>query len=1520
MSGNDTIARGVIEVELDGSGVSSGVAQTEQTLDQFVESTKRKAKTASTAIEGIGEGGEKAAVKVDSQAKRLIQSIERATASMETGAKGSAAYYRAIANTRGVDGKLLKPYLDQLDAVTEKTRLAGEARDKMLEGQKFLADLGRTNDALGKTQSQLLALRAAELGVAESAAPMIAKLREAELATGSAGMSVKQYQAALRGLPAQMTDIFVSLQGGQRPLTVLLQQGGQLKDMFGGIGSAVRAAGGYIIGMINPVSLAATALLGLSASYYAGYKESQNLNNALLVTGRNAGMTAGQLSALAKEVGSINGEYGVARASLQSLLETGRFAGAQLEAAMRGVVAGVKVTGKDVASLVDEFVSLGEDPASAIAKLDQRYHFLTASTYSQIYALQEQGKAQDAATLAFNAFADAMENRRDGIKTNLSDFERITRGIKEQFTGLWDAIKNGGRDLSLEPLERQLEVAQQDMAWLAAKNPRAGSVGYQALANQALKIKNLGEEIAKTHQSAIAQAAEVEKEQAKIRSVKVRDDYLKERVGGGLSGSYARRLNEENEAFTKAIVGLEKNSAEYIELLAAHEKSVAEIKRSASSKTDGQAKRDQDELQRVVDSIRTRTTEYQQEAQAGQNATEAQKLRIKVEAELASTRNKQLAGSRAYIGSLLDENAAAEQAAQAVIKRAKLQTDLNALSERGAEALRGVSEQLSMEYQLYGKSNDAREIAAISIKEISAAETKLIELKKQHGELDAQIIAGIREEAAERGRATEAMQGQIRALGYARQLREENKKFGIELIFDDRARAKAQLEADSQMWQERIKLAGEGTRAQKDLQQEYATWYANQANKPAVDEWRRSVAQYDDIFRKGFAAMLNRGEGSWKSWTTSLKTTFKTTLADQIYKMFAQPFVVKIVASLLGIGGLGAQAGAMAGDVGAGLTAGAGGGAWGQVTGLLGNLKSVFTGGISGFNTSIVGGIQDLGVMLANGQGGLLDSIGGMLGQYASPIAYGLGFAPAVLSLIKGDIKGAAFSGVGAAIGSIFGPGGTGIGATLGSLVGSLFGGQSPKRYGSSANTSFSAGEVQSAGTGNVGRSLGVGSGLSSLNEAFSKSLGSLLAAFSLNDSINTSSNMVARTNVRGGFNAYFDGGDISWGEKFGKTKRVDLNAAFQQMIDSVMGEVLSGAIQKSKLPDGIRSLFDGMTDKTQVASMITASISLTKVQEQLADRFGVTVNEGAKAAKASGLVGDELVAFVNKLGTVAQGFKSPGEVILEAQAALQSAVGDVLEGVQLPSTLDAFDGLLKGLDKTTAEGIQNFSDLFQLRDGFAEFTKTLDGIKSGVKSAIFGLKSPSEQLADLRAEMLASFAEFDLEIPGSVSELIELGKSIDYTTEAGLTLAAAFPALVQQFGTVKNATDELIGSLKALDINQYRNGVDYARALAYQRNGISLDRLPSFDVGTNRVPRDMVAVVHADERIIPAADNRALIARLNQSGQSSADTVMALREVQATLNQNNQLFKENTRSMEAMVKLLRNVTSDGDAMRVETV
>src|SRR5690606_10838795 len=95
------------------------------------------------------------------------------------------------------------------------------ARAQQAAADRFVRDLERQATAIGKTRSELLALQAAELGVADKAAPFIARIRESEQALDAGaiqfnkyGLSAKQAEAAMRGVPAQITDIVVALQGG----------------------------------------------------------------------------------------------------------------------------------------------------------------------------------------------------------------------------------------------------------------------------------------------------------------------------------------------------------------------------------------------------------------------------------------------------------------------------------------------------------------------------------------------------------------------------------------------------------------------------------------------------------------------------------------------------------------------------------------------------------------------------------------------------------------------------------------------------------------------------------------------------------------------------------------------------------------------------------------------------------------------------------------------------------------------------------------------------------------------------------------------------------------------------------------------------------------------------------------------------------------------------------------------------------------------------------------------------------
>lgn len=124
-------------------------------------------------------------------------------------------------------------------ALTEEGRAALEAsRNKekaIAAGKKFIDALKAEQDAAGKTRAELLEMKAAQLGVSEQAAPLIAKLKAQDDQFKELGISAGQYSQAMRMLPVQLTDVAVSLASGMPLWMVAIQQGSQIKDSFGGI-------------------------------------------------------------------------------------------------------------------------------------------------------------------------------------------------------------------------------------------------------------------------------------------------------------------------------------------------------------------------------------------------------------------------------------------------------------------------------------------------------------------------------------------------------------------------------------------------------------------------------------------------------------------------------------------------------------------------------------------------------------------------------------------------------------------------------------------------------------------------------------------------------------------------------------------------------------------------------------------------------------------------------------------------------------------------------------------------------------------------------------------------------------------------------------------------------------------------------------------------------------------------------------------------------------------------------------
>lgn len=448
------------EVSLDASGVREGAAEAVSATKNMAAGMEAAGKRAGAGLKPLESGAQGATASISRAEKSMVASIQRATAALQSGGKAGADYYEILAKQRGLGGDVLAPYIRQLR-----------------EAEAAQAALNRT-----------------------------------------AGMSDKATAAAMRGVPAQFTDILVSLQGGQAPLTVLLQQGGQLKDMFGGAGIAARALSGYILGLVNPLSATAAAVAVLGVAYYQGSKEADRFAEAIIMTGNAAGTTVGQLAAMAQELDGRGFTQGAAAAALAEIAATGRVARDSIAGVAELALRLERDAGIPVQETAKHFEDLGKSPVEASLKLTEQYRYLTAEVYQQIKALQDQGRELEAANLAQQTFATAMGERASQMQERLGLIERAWRGIKDAAKEAWDEMLKVGRADTLNDKIRKLQAQIDERDQRGPLNEQTRASWEKGQARLRSELSALQAQLASDDLNAAGQAEYQRIQQAGIRA------------------------------------------------------------------------------------------------------------------------------------------------------------------------------------------------------------------------------------------------------------------------------------------------------------------------------------------------------------------------------------------------------------------------------------------------------------------------------------------------------------------------------------------------------------------------------------------------------------------------------------------------------------------------------------------------------------------------------------------------------------------------------------------------------------------------------------------------------------------------------------------------------------------------------------------------------------------------------------------------------------------------------------------
>lgn len=268
-----------------------------------------------------------------------------------------------------------------------------------------------------------------------------------------------------RMLAPQLTDITVGLATGQSPFTVLLQQGGQLKDMYGGVGNAFKALGSIFTVIRVLVGGLVGAIAGLVFAAAKGYAETDTLNKSLALTGNVAGVTAASLDRSARAIAaSQKVSISSVREALTGAIETGAFVGPTLDSAGRAAVALSKLTGKAAAEQIKDFDALGNGVAEWAAKQNRAYNFLTVEEYKHIRSLEAAGREQEAMREVLDKLSATMEQR---AAPAIGFLEKAWNAVKKAVSDAGEELKKIGREATPE---EQIAALQARLAGVRSRN------------------------------------------------------------------------------------------------------------------------------------------------------------------------------------------------------------------------------------------------------------------------------------------------------------------------------------------------------------------------------------------------------------------------------------------------------------------------------------------------------------------------------------------------------------------------------------------------------------------------------------------------------------------------------------------------------------------------------------------------------------------------------------------------------------------------------------------------------------------------------------------------------------------------------------------------------------------------------------------------------------------------------------------------------------------------------------------
>ncbi|EMX2472697.1 TPA: phage tail tape measure protein [Escherichia coli] len=321
--------------------------------------------------------------------------------------------------------------------------------DLSLDAARFDEQMARVRRHFSGTESD----------AKKTAAVVEQSLSRQALAAQKAGISVGQYNAAMRMLPAQFTDVATQLAGGQSPWLILLQQGGQVKDSFGGMIPMFRGlAGAITLPMVGATSLA-VATGALAYAWYQGNSTLSDFNKTLVLSGNQAGLTADRMLVLSRAGQAAGLTFNQTSESLSALVKAGVSGEAQIASISQSVARFSSASGVEVDKVAEAFGKLTTDPTSGLTAMARQFHNVTAEQIAYVAQLQRSGDEAGALQAANEAATKGFDDQTRRLKENMGTLETWADRTARAFKSMWDAVLDIGRPDTAQEMLIKAEAA-----------------------------------------------------------------------------------------------------------------------------------------------------------------------------------------------------------------------------------------------------------------------------------------------------------------------------------------------------------------------------------------------------------------------------------------------------------------------------------------------------------------------------------------------------------------------------------------------------------------------------------------------------------------------------------------------------------------------------------------------------------------------------------------------------------------------------------------------------------------------------------------------------------------------------------------------------------------------------------------------------------------------------------------------------------------------------------------------------